>query len=135
MFPKRIIIATIHLHFTVSRISQRKERKDSLVRLLGCDKLQQVDEDGASFRKALGHARFEHNATLLLCDTALWNVNENIIKAIGHVKIIQNRTVLSSDKLDYLINENLAQFRGTLVQLQDKDKNTLRPREAKTIHV
>ena len=124
----RIIFSVILILLSCSLFAQRNERRDSLVRLLGCDKLQQVDEDGESFRKALGHVRFEHNATLLLCDTALWNVNQNVIKAIGHVKIIQNRTVLSSDKLDYLIDDNLAQFRGTLVQLQDKDKNTLRTR-------
>ena len=65
---------------------------------------------------------------MLLCDTALWNVGANTIRAIGHVRIIQNRTVLSSDNLDYFINSNLAQFRGSVVQLQDKDKNTLRTR-------
>ena len=105
-----------------------QEKADSLVRLLGCDLLQQVEESGYSYRKALGNARFYHNSTLLVCDTAIWNVNTNLIKAFGNVRIIQNETVLSSDKLDYLIDENLAQFRGTLVQLQDKQKNTLRTR-------
>ena len=128
MLRRGIIFSAILILLSCSLFAQRTERKDSLVRLLGCDKLQQVDENGNSFRQALGNARFEHNATLLLCDTALWNVNENVIKAIGHVKIIQNRTVLSSDKLDYLIDQNVAQFRGSVVQLQDKDKNTLRTR-------
>lgn len=105
-----------------------QEKADSLVRLLGCDVLQQVDESGYSYRKALGNARFYHNSTLLVCDTAIWNVSTNLIKAFGNVRIIQDETVLSSDKLDYLIDENLAQFRGTLVQLQDKQKNTLRTR-------
>ena len=128
MLRRGIIFSAILILLSCSLFAERTERKDSLVRLLGCDKLQQVDENGNSFRQALGNARFEHNATLLLCDTALWNVNENVIKAIGHVKIIQNRTVLSSDKLDYLIDQNVAQFRGSVVQLQDKDKNTLRTR-------
>ena len=96
------------------------------MRLLGCDELQQVEEYGQSYRKALGHARFEHNSTLLICDTALWNVNQNVINAFGNVQIIQNNTVLSSESLDYLIDQNLAQFRGALVQLRDKDGNTLR---------
>ncbi len=108
--------------------AQEKERQDSLVRLLGCNELQQVEERGVSFRKALGDARFEHNSTLLLCDTALWNVNTNVINAFGNVKIIQNETVLESDKLDYFIDDNLAQFRGAVVQLQDKDRNILRTR-------
>ena len=108
--------------------AQRNERKDSLVRLLGCDQLQQIEERGGNFRKALGHVRFEHNSTLLLCDTALWNVGANTIRGIGHVRIIQNRTVLSSDNLFYYIDGNLAEFRGAVVQLQDKDRNTLRTR-------
>ena len=128
MLPRRIKYSLFLLLISCSLFAQKKERKDSLVRLLGCDQLQQIEERGQNFRKALGHVRFEHNATLLLCDTALWNVGANTIRAIGHVRIIQNRTVLSSDNLDYFINSNLAQFRGSVVQLQDKDKNTLRTR-------
>ena len=126
MLRRRLAYTLLLLLVTCSLSAQKKERKDSLVRLLGCNELQQVDEFGISYRKALGNARFEHNSTKLICDTAIWNVNQKIIRCFGHVKIIQNRTVLSSDKLDYLIDDNLAQFRGTLVQLQDKDKNTLR---------
>lgn len=108
--------------------AREQDKPDSLVRLLGCDLIQQVEQYGQSYRKALGNARFEHNSTLLLCDTALWNVNTNIIHAFGHVRIIQNETVLNSDKLDYFIDRDLAEFRGTLVQLQDKDRNMLRTR-------
>jgi hypothetical protein len=128
MFRRRIKYSLLFLLVSCSLFAQKRERRDSLVRLLGCDKLQQYEEFGSAFRKAEGHVRFEHNSTLLICDTAVWNVNANTIKAVGKVKIIQNRTVLSSDKLDYFIDDNLAQFRGTVVQLQDKDKNTLRTR-------
>ncbi len=122
----RLAYSLIFLLLTAGLSAQNTERKDSLVRLLGCDELQQVEEYGTSYRKALGHARFEHNSTMLICDTALWNVNLNVINAFGNVKIIQNNTVLSSESLDYYIDDNLAEFRGTLVQLQDKDRNTLR---------
>lgn len=126
---RRWLAYSLLLLASVCLSAQQKEKTDSLVRLLGCDQLQQVEENGYSYRKALGHARFEHNSTLLVCDTAIWNVNTNIINAFGNVRIIQNETVLSSDKLDYLIDEDLAKFRGTLVQLQDKQKNTLRTRD------
>lgn len=129
MLARRLTYSFLLLLVSFSLFAQKNERRDSLVRLLGCDELQQVEEKGFNFRKALGHARFEHNSTLLVCDTALWNVNQNIINAFGNVKIIQNNTVLSSDRLDYLIDQDLAEFRGTLVQLQDKDKNTLRTRD------
>ena len=129
MLPRRLAYSLLLLLLTFSLFAQTTERKDSLVRLLGCDELQQVDEYGVQYRKALGHARFEHNSTLLVCDTALWNVNTNVINAFGNVRIIQNSTVLSSESLDYLIDQNLAQFRGSLVQLRDKDGNTLRTRD------
>ena len=126
MLARRLAYSLLLLLLSFSLSAQNTERKDSLVRLLGCDELQQVEEYGVNYRKALGHARFEHNSTLLVCDTALWNVNMNVINAFGNVQIIQNNTVLSSESLDYLIDENLARFRGALVQLRDKDGNTLR---------
>lgn len=126
MLARRLAYSLILMLVSFGLFAQNTEQKDSLVRLLGCDELQQVEEYGQSYRKALGHARFEHNSTLLICDTALWNVNQNVINAFGNVQIIQNNTVLSSESLDYLIDQNLAQFRGALVQLRDKDGNTLR---------
>jgi len=101
---------------------------DSVVVLMNAKSLELLeDESGTQFRRAID-ARFLHNNTYLVCDSALWNVDQRIINAFGHVQIIQDRTVLSSDRLDYLIDEDLAQFRGSLVQLLDKDGNTLRTR-------
>jgi len=105
-----------------------KEDKDSLVMLLSAKSAQLIEERGEHFRKVFGPARFLHNGTYLICDTALWNLDRNIINAFGHVKILQDETVLSSDRLDYLIDEDLAQFRGSLVQLTDKEGNLLRTR-------
>ncbi len=99
---------------------------DSLVVLISSKSAQVVDIEGAAYRKVIGPARFFHNNTYLLCDTAFWNVDSRFIDAVGHVQILQEETVLSGDKLTYLIDDNLAQFRGTLVQLTDKDNNTLR---------
>ena len=101
---------------------------DSVVVLMNAKSLELLeDESGTQFRRAID-ARFLHNNTYLVCDSALWNVDQRISNAFGHVQIIQDRTVLSSDRLDYLIDEDLAQFRGSLVQLLDKDGNTLRTR-------
>ena len=85
-------------------------------------------KEGARYRKVVGPARFLHNNTYLICDTALWNVETQIIDAWGNVSILQEETVLTSDNLKYLVDENLAQFRGSMVQLTDKDHNTLRTR-------
>ena len=108
--------------------AQRQESNDSLVWLMSAKSAKMVDLHGASYRKVTGPARFLHNGTYLLCDTALWNVETKVIDAWGHVSIIQDQTVLTSDKLTYLVEQDLAQFRGSVVQLTDKDHNTLRTR-------
>ncbi|MBE6232594.1 MAG: hypothetical protein E7117_09595 [Bacteroidales bacterium] len=108
--------------------AQKNEETDSLVVLMSAKSAQMVDVEGASFRKVEGPARFLHNNTYLLCDTALWNMETRIIEAWGNVSIIQDQTVLTSEKLTYLVDQDLAQFRGSMVQLTDKDHNTLRTR-------
>jgi len=110
------------------RAQSKKEQRDSLVTLVSAKSAQLIEKNGQNYRKVVGPARFLHNNTYLLCDTALWNVTTNIIDAIGHVQIIQDRTRLSSNTLQYIVEENLAMFRGSVVQLEDKDKNTLRTR-------
>lgn len=114
----------------MSSLSQTKnqEQEDSLVVLMSSKSAQHVDIEGASYRKVVGPARFLHNNTYLLCDTALWNVDAKFIEAWGNVSILQDETVLTSDKLTYFVDQDLAQFRGSLVQLQDKDHNVLRTR-------
>lgn len=123
----RLAILFLALLASVSVFAQQ-EQTDSLVVLLSSKSAQMVDVEGASYRKVIGPARFLHNDTYLLCDTALWNVETKIIEAWGNVSILQEETVLTSDRLTYLIDMDLAQFRGGVVQLQDKDHNTLRTR-------
>lgn len=106
----------------------QEKKEDEKVRLISARSAQLIEENGQSYRKVIGPARFLHNGTYLLCDTALWNVNTNIIDAMGNVRIIQERTQLSSETLQYVVDENMARFRGSLVQLQDKDSNVLRTR-------
>lgn len=108
--------------------AQNKEKSDSLVRLISARQMEQVERDGENYRKVTGPARFLHNDTYLLCDTAFWNMNTSIIDCIGHVSIIQDDTRLTSDNLTYLVDEDLAQFRGSLVELEDKEGNMLRTR-------
>ena len=108
--------------------SYAQDRKDSLVTLVSAKSASLIERNGQNFRKVVGPARFLHNNTYLLCDSAMWNVSTNIIDAVGHVQIIQDRTRLSSGSLQYVVDDDLAKFRGGLVQLEDKDKNTLRTR-------
>ncbi len=103
-------------------------QEEDKVHLISAQSAQIIEKDGQSYRKVVGPAKFLHNDTYLLCDTALWNVNTNIIDAVGNVRILQDRTKLTSATLQYVVDENMAKFRGDLVQLEDSDKNILRTR-------
>lgn len=105
-----------------------QEPADSLVRLMNAQYARMVKTEGENVREVIGPATFLHNGTFLVCDTAYWHVDAQLINAIGNVKVIQDETELSGDKLDYLIDRDMAQFRGSVVQLQDKDGNLLRSR-------
>ena len=103
-------------------------QKGDVVRLVKAKSVQIItDEEERAYRKAVA-ATFLHNDTYLICDTALWRVEDNIINAKGHVKLMQEGTVLTSETLDYYVDNNLAQFRGSVVQLVDKENNILRTR-------
>ena len=96
---------------------RNRGQTDSVVVLMNAKSLELIEDVvGFHYRKAI-EARFLHNNTYLVCDSAMWNVDARIINAYGNVQIIQDRTVLSSERLDYLIDDDLAQFRGPLVQL------------------
>ena len=122
-------ISTLLLSLTAAALPLKAQAPDSSkVRLISAQSAQLLEKDGQNYRKVVGPAKFFHNKTYLLCDTALWNVSTNIIDAVGHVSIIQDQTRLSSETLQYVVDEDMAKFRGSLVQLEDKENNTLRTR-------
>ncbi len=123
---KRIIIALALLSGISFFLFARADEEEKYVRLVKAQSVNIItDADGKAFRKAVD-ATFLHNGTLLICDTAYWRVDENIINAKGNVRLSQEGTELTSEKLDYYVNDNLAQFRGGVVQLRDKENNILR---------
>ncbi len=113
------------MHFQARANAQVSGGADSLVRLVEAVSAHLIEIDSVSYRKVVGPATFLHNNAYLKCDTALWNVNTNIIDAIGNVQILQENTTLTSDRIEYVANENLAKFRGSLVQLYDNQGNVL----------
>ncbi len=123
---KKIIVAFALLSGISFFLFARADEEEKYVRLVKAQSVNIItDADGKAFRKAVD-ATFLHNGTLLICDTAYWRVDENIINAKGNVRLSQEGTELTSEKLDYYVNDNLAQFRGGVVQLRDKENNILR---------
>ncbi len=122
---RSLILAIVFLHFQIIGTAQNSGGADSLVRLVEAVSAHLIDVDGVQYRKIVGPATFLHNNTYLKCDTALWNVNTNIIDAVGRVEILQENTSLKSDRIEYVAERNLAKFRGNLVELFDREGNIL----------
>ena len=120
-----LILSLLFASLSTAVAQNENGQKDSLVRLIEANAAKLIDRDGVVLRKIEGPARFLHNNTYLLCDTAIWDVNTNIIDAIGNVQIIQDGTCLIGESLRYIVESNLAQFRGSKVTLMDKDNNML----------
>ena len=127
-FARRLTLLLSFFWALLPAFAQEQADTDSLVRLMSAQSVHIVEREGEKVREVFGPARFLHNDTYLVCDTAIWHVETAIINAFGNVQILQDETVLSSDQLDYYVDEDRAEFRGTLVQLQDKQNNTLRTR-------
>ena len=124
-FKGKTITLALLLAAALPLAAQNGEQRDSLVRLIKAKTLELIEKGGRAYRKSVD-ATFLHNGTYLICDSALWNVDDKVINAEGHVKVIQEGTILTSDKMDYLIDEDLVQCRGGVVQLEDSKRNTLR---------
>ena len=124
-FKGKTITLALLLACALPLAAQNGEQRDSLVRLIKAKTLELIEKGGRAYRKSVD-ATFMHNGTYLICDSALWNVDDRVINAEGNVKVIQEGTILTSDKMDYLIDKDLVQCRGGVVQLEDDKHNTLR---------
>lgn len=101
------------------------EQRDSLVRLVSAKFIEQVERGDDLIRKA-EEATFLHNGTYLISDSSVWSLNDKIINFMGNVRMMQGDAELTSEKLDYFIDDNLARFEGGIVELRNKQGNTLR---------
>ena len=143
MFPGRVINANrngrgfissaifflaLFLTAATTVSAQDYEDRDSLVRLIEAKSIKLTELGGSPYRIVKGPARFLHNNTYLLCDSAAWDVNANVIDIMGHVQIIQKDTYLTSDFATYIADDNIVQFRGTVVKLYNKKGDQLKTR-------
>ena len=83
------IFLTMLMCLPLSAQRQDQEQKDSLIWLMSAKSAKMVDVEGGRYRKVVGPARFLHNGTYLICDTALWNLETKVIDAWGNVSILQ----------------------------------------------
>ena len=128
-FVFRLLLTCCAAFCALTRASAQDAPEEDVFRLVQAEEAQQISQYGMTYRMVKGNAKFFHNDTYLLCDSASWNVDANRIEAFGNVKIIQEGTQLQSEEMVYLIERNLAKFRGGVVELFDRDGNTLRTSE------
>ena len=117
---KKLSLFLFAIFAVLPLFAQQEEQQDSLIWLMSAKSAKMVDVEGGRYRQVIGPARFLHNGTYLICDTALWNMETKIIDAWGNVSILQEETVLTSDKLTYLIDQDLAQFKGLCRRLHER---------------
>ncbi len=126
-FIRKALHITVLVLCVLPLAAQGNLSEEDIFRLVDAASVQQVEMSGMNYRKVLGNpARFLHNNTFLLCDSAAWNVTAKYVEAFGNVRIVQDGTMLSSESAMYLIDQNLVRFNGPLVELVDKEGNTLR---------
>ena len=113
-------------HHALGQPADQKRPEDDKVHLISAQMAEMYELFGVSYRKVTGPARFLHNDTYILCDTAIWNTQQNVIHAVGNVQVIQEGTRLTGETIHYLGDLNTAEVRGRVVELIDKDENRLR---------
>ncbi len=113
-------------HHALGQPAYQKRPENDKVHLISAQMAEMYELFGVSYRKVTGPARFLHNDTYILCDTAIWNTQQNVIHAVGNVQVIQEGTRLTGETIHYLGDLNTAEVRGRVVELIDKDENRLR---------
>ncbi|HOO42186.1 MAG TPA: OstA-like protein [Bacteroidales bacterium] len=113
-------------HHLLGQSSVQERSEDDKVHLISAKVAEMYELFGVSYRKVTGPASFLHNDTYILCDTAIWNTEQNVIHAVGNVQVIQEGTRLTGETIHYLGDLNTAEVRGRVVELIDKDENRLR---------
>ena len=69
-----------------------------------------------------GNVIFEHNSSLLFCDSALFYINDNAVKAMGNILLKINDSVSAKgDELFYDGKTKIATLKGKEVELRDNN--------------
>lgn len=112
------LFGLLALSMTLGPVNKQKKRKpsDARVHLLHADKLyyNQMKHPTAQF--LVGNVRFDHEGTLMYCDSALYYEATNSFDAFGHVKMLQGDTLsLIGEVLYYDGLDQIARVRHKVV--------------------
>ncbi len=112
----RIIGLMLLLFLSNHVIAQKKYN----IEIKNSDSLAFAKVNGESYTKLIGHVHFEHENTIIYCDTAYNYKRKNTMEAIGHVRILQGDSItITAKKLIYNSVTKLAQLRQDVVYRDD----------------
>ena len=110
----------LYVMFAMPPAKQRKSsprrQSDSRVHLLHADKLYFDQYVNSTAQFLVGNVKFQHEGTLLYCDSALFYESTNSFDAFGNVRMLQGDTLsLTGDVLYYNGLDQLARVRHNVV--------------------
>lgn len=95
---------------------EEREQSDTRVNLLHADQLYYNQRKHATAQFLVGDVRFEHDGTLMFCDSALFYQETNSFDAYGNVRLLQGDTLtLTGDVMYYNGLEQMARMRYNVV--------------------
>jgi len=112
------LFGLLAVSMTLGPVGKRKSRKpsDSRVHLLHADRLYYNQRQHPTAQILVGNVRFDHEGTLMYCDSAMFYEATNSFDAFGHVKLLQGDTLsLVGDVLYYNGIEQIARVRHNVV--------------------
>ena len=110
------IVKKISLIIFILLINSVSAQKAKKIELLGADVLKGGGNLGKDVRRLIGNVRFKHSNAIMYCDSAHFNLKENLLHAFSNVHIEQKEDSLDlyGDYLNYNGNTKMAIVRNNV---------------------
>ncbi len=100
-------------------VQHRAYAQDRTVHLIHADSLLGYTIGADAYRELIGHVIMRHENTILKCDSALQNLNEDIVNLYGNVEVRDDTLTLLTKKAQYS-GETSTVTTNTAVYLNDR---------------
>ena len=116
LFGVCLLFAVTPVRKTANNNKTKTSKGDSRVHLLHADKLYYDNRIHQTAQFLVGNVKFDHEGTLMYCDSALFYESTNSFDAFGNVRMVQGDTLtLASEILYYNGIDRLARARYNVV--------------------
>lgn len=116
LFGVCLLFAVTPVRKTANNNKTKTSKGDSRVHLLHADKLYYDNRIHQTAQFLVGNVKFDHEGTLMYCDSALFYESTNSFDAFGNVRMVQGDTLtLTSEILYYNGIDRLARARYNVV--------------------